>query len=416
MPCHPARARKLLAAGKASILRRFPFTIVLLNREGGEKQPVQFKIDPGSKQTGLALVADFQRGKQLIWAAVLEHRGEQIKNALTSRRSRRYSRRYRHTRYRPARFHNRRHPESWLQPSLQSRIENVWTWLCRIRRFCPLTSISQELVKFDTHLMQNPEIDGIEYQQGELQGYEVRAYLLEKWKRTCAYCGAKDVPLEIEHIVPRSRGGSNRVNNLTLACHGCNQLKGNQTAAEFGHSKLQQQAKQSLKDAAAINTTRWALWRRLQQTGLPVEVGTGGRTQWNRTRQEYPKTHWIDAACVGESGGYVELKLHHIPLYMKAMGHGRRQRCRTDAFGFPKVHLPRAKSFLGFKTGDMVKAVVPTGKYAGKHVGRIAIRFRPRFRLNGIDVHPKYLTLLHCADGYEYRKGDVSACKGDSPR
>ena len=59
--------------------------------------------------------------------------------------------------------------------------------------------------------MQHPEIQGVEYQQGELFGYEVRAYLLEKWGRQCAYCGAQEVPLQVEHIVCRAQGGSNRV-------------------------------------------------------------------------------------------------------------------------------------------------------------------------------------------------------------
>ena len=62
------------------------------------------------------------------------------------------------------------------------------TWVNRIRKYVPITGISQELVKFDTQAMQNPEVSGVEYQQGELAGYEVREYLLEKWDRRCAYC------------------------------------------------------------------------------------------------------------------------------------------------------------------------------------------------------------------------------------
>ena len=85
--------------------------------------------------------------------------------------------------------------------------------------------------------MENPEVSGIEYQQGELHGYEVREYLLEKFNRTCVYCGVRDVPMEVEHIVPKTRGGSNRVSNLTLSCRPCNQKKGNQTAAEFGYPR-----------------------------------------------------------------------------------------------------------------------------------------------------------------------------------
>ncbi|CAK0764644.1 5-methylcytosine-specific restriction enzyme A [Gammaproteobacteria bacterium] len=81
--------------------------------------------------------------------------------------------------------------------------------------------------------MENPEISGVEYQQGTLEGYEAREYLLEKWARECAYCGKKDVPLNIDHIHPKARGGSNRISNLTLACHPCNEKKGSQDAKVF---------------------------------------------------------------------------------------------------------------------------------------------------------------------------------------
>ena len=124
---------------------------------------------------------------------------------------------------------------------------------------------------------------------------------LNKWHRRCAYCGAEATSLQVEHIVPRARGGSDRVANLALACEPCNQQKGTQTAEEFGHSAIQAQAECPLKDAAAVNQTRWALYRRLVATGLPVEVGTGGRTKFNRTRLGLPKAHWHDAACVGSS-------------------------------------------------------------------------------------------------------------------
>jgi len=112
-------------------------------------------------------------------------------------------------------------------------------------------AISVENVRFDTQKMENPEISGVEYQQGELHGYEVREYLLEKFNRTCVYCGVRDVPMEVEHIVPKTRGGSNRVSNLTLSCQPCNQKKSDQTVAEFGYPEVEKQAKAPLKDAAA---------------------------------------------------------------------------------------------------------------------------------------------------------------------
>jgi 5-methylcytosine-specific restriction endonuclease McrA len=171
----------------------------------------------------------------------------------------------------------------------------------RLRRWCPVGALSLELVKFDTQLMEHPEISGIEYQQGTLQGYEIREYLLEKFGRKCASCKAINVPLQVEHIVPEARHGSNRVSNLTMACKPCNDAKGNRTAAEFGHPEIQAQAKAPLRDAAAVNATRWALFQRLVATGLPLETGTGGRTKWNRTRRGLPKTHWTDAVCVGRA-------------------------------------------------------------------------------------------------------------------
>ncbi len=402
MPCHPARSRELLKAGKAAVFRRFPFTIILKEREGGDTQPVALKIDPGSKTTGLTLVADFQTGKQVIWAAELTHRGQAIRDALLSRRQQRRSRRQRKTRYRAARFNNRRRAAGWLAPSLQSREENISTWVVRLAWKCPLASISQELVRFDMQLMQNAEISGIEYQQGELQGYEVREYLLEKWGRQCAYCGVKDLPLEVEHIIPKTRGGSHRVSNLSLACHDCNKEKGTQTAAEFGHPEVQAKAKQPLRDAAAVNATRWALFERLKLTGLPVESGTGGRTKFNRIHHGYPKAHWIDAACVGESGGTVKLSATHRPLLIKATGRQSRQMTRPDQYGFPRTAAKISSTAYGFKTGDLVQAIVPKGKHAGTHVGRVAIRKRPSFALKGFDVHPKYLKVLHRSDGYSY--------------
>jgi len=402
MPCHPARARELLKDWRAKVLRRYPFTIILLDREGGGVQPVTLKIDPGSKATGLALVANSQRGKRVVWAGELNHRGEQIKAGLLSRRQLRHGRRSRKTRYRQPRFNNRRRADGWIPPSLRSRVDNILTWVERLRRFIPICTISMELVKFDTQAMQNPEISGVEYQQGQLVGYEVREYLLEKWGRKCVYCGATDIPLEIEHIVPRSRGGSNRISNLTLSCRACNQRKGNQTAAEFGYPTIQNKAKQSLKDAAAANTTRWSLYRNLKQYGLPLEVGTGARTKYNRTRQNYSKAHWIDAACVGVSGEKVHISPDITPLVIKAVGRQSRVMCCVDKYGFPRTKAKQGRVHYGFQTGDIVLATIPKGKHTGIHVGRVAVRQRPAFRLNGFDVHPKYLKILHHADGYSY--------------
>ena len=411
-PCHPARARELLNKGRAKVYRRYPFTIVLQDRvvEDSVTHSHRIKIDPGSKTTGFAVVQE-ETGR-VASALEITHRGQQIKDALESRRALRRGRRNRKTRYRKPRFLNRTRKQGWLPPSLESRIANIETWVRRIRKLCPVTAISQELVRFDLQQMQNLEISGVEYQRGELFGFDIKEYLLAKWGRKCAYCGAENVPFEIEHILAKSKGGSNRVSNLCLSCHTCNQAKGNKSVEEFLKKKpevlkrILAQAKAPLKDAAAVNATRWELYRRLQLSGLPVEVGSGGRTKFNRKTRGIEKTHWTDAACVGASTPERLLIRGIKPLLIAAKGHGTRQRCRPDKYGFPARHAPKAKFFQGFQTGDMVKADIPGGKYAGKYTGRIAIRFRPSFMLllpdKRFDVHPKYLTTIHKADGYEY--------------
>jgi len=398
--CHEARARRLLTTGRASISRRYPFTIRLRDRVGGTVASHRLKIDPGSKTTGLAIV---QAGTdRVVWAGEVTHRSQAIRDRLLARAAIRHNRRQRKTRHRPSRYLNRHRPDGWLAPSLQHRVLTTLTWARRLGRLCPITALSVELVRFDTQLMENAEISGVTYQQGTLAGYEVREYLLDKWGRRCAYCHVTNVPLQAEHLIPRSRGGSDRVANLAIACGPCNQAKGNRTAAEFGFPHLTVQAKDPMKDAAAVNSVRWALYHALSALGLPLEAGTGGRTKFNRTRLGWPKMHWRDAACVGASTPAGLRSAVGSVLMIAATGHGSRQMCRTDKHGFPIRHVPRQKRWFGFRTGDLVKAVVPGGKYAGTHVGRVTIRSRPSFRLNGFDVHPRTLTLIQRADGYAY--------------
>src|SRR5258707_8757620 len=352
-PCHAARARALQTAGKAAVWRRYPFTLIL-QRAVADAQPqlLRVKIDPGSRTTGLAVMNDVSG--QVVWAAELTHRGQQIHAALVARRTLRRGRRQRQTRYRPARFNNRRRCEDWLPPSLESRVSNLLTWVTRLRRSAPIGALSQELVRFDTQLLQNAEISGVEYQRGELAGYEVREYVLEKWGRACAYCHRTGVPLELDHIVPRSRPGtSHRVSNLALACRPCNQEKGDRTAVEFGHPEVQAQARQPLHDAAAVNASRGALFRRLAATGLPGEGGTGGRTQWNRTGRGRPQAHWGEAAWVGASTPEQLIIAGAQPLEITAMGRHNRQLCRTNAFGFPDYAHNDVSVVAGLRTGDI---------------------------------------------------------------
>ena len=406
MPCTPKRARKLLEVRRAAIWRRYPFTIILKDESANISQPLALNIDPGSQTTGLALVLDGKNGKQCIWGAELAHRGMAIKLKLLARRALRSSRRSRKLRHRPARFMNRSKPDGWLPPSLMHRVLTIKSWAKRLDRFTPLDSFTMELVSFDTQKMQNPDIQRQDYQKGTLFGTEVRAYLLHKWNGNCAYCGKKGE--EIEHLIPRSRGGTSRISNLVLSCRACNEKKGNLTLEEFLAKKpavlrkIKDQQKANLHDSAAVNATKYRLLEKLKTFGYPVETGSGAQTSFNRKEQGYDKAHWIDAACVGQSGEQVSITPLK-PLLIKCMGRGTRQMCGTNKHGFPIRHRTRQKVFYGFQTGDIVRAVVTTGKKAGTYTGRVSIRATGSFKLPQVDgIHHRFFSTLHKGDGYGY--------------
>ena len=409
-PTHPAKARKLLNEGRAAVFRLFPFTIILKREviDANKEARFQLKIDPGSKTTGLAIV----KNNLVLWAGELTHRGQQIKLRLEKRRIIRRSRRNRKTRYRKARFLNRKRPQGWLASSLMSRVHNIITWVKRLCKVCPITGLSQELVRFDSQALQNPEISGAEYQQGELFGYEVREYLLEKWGRKCAYCNAENVPLEVEHIKPKSKGGSHRLSNLTLACGPCNQKKGNRAIEEFLSSKpsilkrILSQGKKPLANSAAVNSTRWKLYEELKKI-LPTEIGTGGLTKYNRTRQKLSKTHWLDAACVGKTPNLKVLT--NQPLLISAKGNCNRLVIQMDKFGFPRKGYKPKQKVLNWKTGDIVNVVA--GKQVGLRNVRIkTVRSKGSFDLRMsnqkvVSVSRNHIKPVHKSDGYSYSFG-----------
>ncbi len=420
MPCSEKRARKLLEANRAVVVRVYPFTIRLKDRSDGIMQPLNVKLDPGSKVTGIALTRDVEtvtidgeivKTVNVLNLFELTHRGELISSSLKTRKAFRASRRARNTRYRSPRFLNRARPKGWLPPSLNHRVTSILNLVIKLKKLVPLTNITQELVKFDMQKMVNPEISGIEYQQGTLQGYEVREYLLEKYNRTCVYCGVKNVPLQIEHIQAKSKGGTNRISNLTLACECCNKKKDNLDISVFLKNKpellnnILKQVKSPLKDAAAVNATRWSLFNNLKKIGLSMEVGSGGLTKFNRVNLGLPKTHVLDAVSVGKLN---VINNWNIPsLIMKSTGRGRYSRTYNNSFGFPIGYLMKTKSIKGFQTGDTVKALITKGKKIGEYFGRLTIKATGYFTIktrsttvNSLSF--KYFTLIQRADGYSY--------------
>ena len=406
MPCLSQRAYYLRKTKRARIYCMNPFTIQIVDRtaEGSVLQETEIKLDPGSKTTGIALcVKGAVRGWFAVQAIHIQHRSAQIRDGLTSRRHIRHSRRHRKTRYRAPRFNNRaRTPRYhqgysiWLTPSVVSRIENIVNLCAKFKKYFPVQKIAGELNKFDTQKIMNPEITGMEYQQGTLHGFEVREYLLQKYKYTCVYCNtcafhkgkAINLRLEIDHVVPKSKGGSDRVNNLVLACHECNQHKSNQSVEDFLKNKpavlkrVQNSLGKSshLQDAAQINIMRKELYNVLRKRLLlPVETFLASQTKYNRVQQKHFKDHWIDACCVGRSGNQVDITpITHITVW-KTVGRGNRQMCLMDRYGFPRTKAKTVKRYtspkgVSYQTGDHVVLKQPSGKYKGIYKGTVSIR------------------------------------------
>jgi hypothetical protein len=179
-------------------------------------------------------------------------------------------------------------------------------------------------------------------------------------------------------------------------------------------ARILAQAKTPLRDAAAVNTTRWALYERLLALGLPVEVGSGGRTKYNRSRQAIPKTHWTDAACVGASTPEELRNWRTIrPLLITATGRQCRQLRNVEKHGFPRGKPKGPSRSHGFRTGDMVRAVVTKGVHRGTYLGRVAIKSDGYFKLttsSGVveGVHARYCRALHRGDGYGYAFGSLA--------
>lgn len=265
--------------------------------------------------------------------------------------------------------HQNRVDNGWIAPSLMSRVFNTETWTRRLCNVYPINRLAIENVKFDMQLMENPNIHGIQYQQGTLHGREIREYLLELTKRKCAYCAKDKVRLEVEHIVPKAKGGSSRPDNLTMACRPCNQKKGNLVGAEL-EAKLgsefakkvkaaKRTSKKGLSDAAAVNTIRWKLFETLKAIGMPVVSGTGGKTAHHRDLAGLPKTHYYDAAAVASIPK--QPKLLRVEV-IQAMGYGRRDNLRYTFGttkggkypGFRQLNEKRTKS-AGFRKLDHVE-------------------------------------------------------------
>lgn len=402
-PTTNAKARKLLKQDKAVVHKVYPFVIRLKDSKKCDST-FTIKLDPGANTTGVAIV----NKEKCLFLLEIVHRGKAIKKALFDRRGIRRGRRQRNTRYRKARFLNRTRPDGWLAPSVKSRADNILSITNKLSKFIPLTNVVIERVSFDTSEMTYGKLYGTQYQNGDLKDTKLRSFITKKHNNSCAYCGDNN-NLEVEHIIPKSKGGTNSTRNLILSCRECNEQKDNLSLEQFGKlikkdlSHLE--PKSTPKEAAIIQSARNYTIEELAKD-FEVETGEGWETSYNRKEVNLPKEHYYDALCVGRDYNY-KIITNKVSV-IKAQGRGSRQMCRVDRFGFPRTTAKvSTKSVFGFQTGDIVKADVPSGKKEGKYFGRVAVRSNGYFNITtdtgtiqGIGY--KNCKLVQKTDGYSY--------------
>ena len=402
-----AEARILLKNKLAIVDKVHPFTIRLKDNSYGSKDRTYIvKLDPGSRTTGIAITDDKDA---VVMLAELEHRGYIIKKSLGSRRAIRRHRRQRKTRYREARFLNRIKPEGWLAPSVRSRADNVINFIQKYKKFININKVMIERVSFDTAQMSSEtELHGVDYQQGSLYQKKLRDFIFFRSNGKCSYCGKQ--AQEIDHIVPRSKGGTNSVNNLTATCRACNEKKSNLSLKEFGKlvgkkfSKIE--PKKLPKDAAIVQSARNYMVKEITKLVPDTTTHDAWLTKYNRDELGLPKEHYYDALSVGEISPKFNFFTDKV-LQISAKGRGSRQMCSMDRFGFPRTSAKASKSVKGFQTGDIVKAVIPSGLKQGEYLGRVVVRSNGSFSIKtsccliqGIGY--KYCSLVQRNDGYSY--------------
>ena len=398
-PCHPARARQLLRRGRAVPHHRYDvFGIRLVDKvvPPDEIHRATLAINPGAEHTGLALMRQTATGyRQVLLTLQVDHRGKQVKHRMEQRRNYRHARRSR-IRHREPRFLNRKRPAGWLPPSVKSRLANTITWLTRLQKLVAVDLIVVETLQFDIQRLANPDIRGVEYQQGPLFQTTLRAFVYHRDGGECQYCGkrpGKDNPLTLDHIVPRAAGGTDRPDNIATACRRCNYAKGDQPVEQFLHRKpialarIQAQLKKPLASATHLNAIIPFLLRHVKGEGLAVREWDAAATAANRRLHSIDKTHANDAALLGYCTAVTNLP---APLVFKATGHGRRQRMMPDKYGTPRGkswpqhcrdrdlehpvaspppgHKQRQTRFpdaQGISTGDLVRISNRNGTHTG---------------------------------------------------
>lgn len=341
------KVRILLKQNKAVVVKRCPFTIKLTYKSTNYTQSVTLGVDAGSKHIGVSATTEDKE----IYASDVELRNDIVK-LLSNRRECRHSRRNRKTRYRKARFNNRKRGGGWLAPSIKEKIGTHLKVVNDVCKLVPVTKIIVETASFDIQKIKNPDIEGVDYQQGEQLGFwNVREYVLCRDGHVCQCCKgkSKDPVLNVHHIESRKTGG-NAPNNLITLCETCHK------GYHKGTVKLPDEIKRGMKfnDAAFMGIMRWAFYGELKKRYPDVSLTYGYLTKNTRIRNGLPKEHYVDARCI--SGHPLAKPLGEVFYTKKVRCHNRQiHKCGILKGGVRKRNQS-AYIVKGFRLFDRVKA------------------------------------------------------------
>ena len=362
MPCKPRKARKLLKEKKAKIIKYEPFTIQLLYGSSGYKQPVDIGVDLGAKTTGIAVTSK----DKVLMKGEVEVR-QDVKKNLYTRRIYRNGRRHRKTRYRKARFDNRKRNKGWLPPSLQSRIDNTFRWIDRFESLLPAPTLHIEVGKFDVQKMINPDIQGVDYQKGQTYGYhEVRYYVFDRDNYTCQLCKKKNKILNTHHIVYESHGGTNRADNLITLCTDCHTNENHKPDNILWKWMMEGKKLPSYKEGPFMNSFR----RRVFTKYPDAKTSYGSITTPHRKKLGLDKTHYNDAiAATGiESIQQNTNRVFYIKQFRKkkrSLHEATARKGRKEPNRTQRRNAKNTKESKGFFLNDKVQIYGQTGFISG---------------------------------------------------
>lgn len=290
MPCSQRKARILIKQKKAKIIGYKPFTIQLCYVTGEAKQEVIIGVDEGAKHIGIAIVSQ----DKVLAKGEIELR-QDVHSLLLTRYQYRRSRRFRKTRYRKARFLNRRKPEGWLPPSIQAKLDANFNWINKFCSLVPNPKLRIEVGKFDVAKMINHDIHGVDYQHGQTYGYyDVRYFVFARDEYTCQVCNKKNKVLHTHHIVYRSEGGTDRADNLITVCSDCHTSEAHKKGGILYKWMKDYKKTRQYKEPTFMNILRKRTFKKYPK----AKITYGSETSPKRKNLELEKTHYNDAIAI----------------------------------------------------------------------------------------------------------------------